>query len=97
MKLELHRIGGGRWRGLDCGLACTASATSTLPRSSLTASIFLKISRRLGHAHPSMTLNVYGHLYKNNDDDRTSAAIEATLNKGGKSDGTSATSSAASR
>jgi integrase len=39
----------------------------------------LKISRRLGHAHPSMTLNVYGHLYKNNDDDRTSAAIEAAL------------------
>ena len=44
----------------------------------------LKISRRLGHAHPSMTLNVYGHLYKNDDDDRTSAAIEAALNKGGK-------------
>lgn len=43
----------------------------------------LKISRRLGHAHPSMTLNVYGHLYKNNDDDRTTSAIEAALNKGG--------------
>jgi integrase len=44
----------------------------------------LKISRRLGHAHPSMTLNVYGHLYKADDDDRTSAAIEIALNKGGK-------------
>jgi integrase len=39
----------------------------------------LKISRRLGHAHPSMTLNVYGHLYKANDDDRTTAAIEAAF------------------
>jgi len=44
----------------------------------------LKVFRRLGHAHPSMTLNVYGHLYKTGDDDRTSAATEAALNRGGK-------------
>ena len=31
-----------------------------------------------------MTLNTYGHIYKTDDDDRTSAAIEAALNKGGK-------------
>lgn len=41
----------------------------------------LKISRRLGHAHPSMTLNTYGHIYRDGDDDRTGAAIEAALNK----------------
>jgi integrase len=28
----------------------------------------LTISRRLGHASPSITLGVYGHLYANTDD-----------------------------
>jgi integrase len=28
----------------------------------------LTISRRLGHANPSITLGVYGHLYPNTDD-----------------------------
>ena len=28
----------------------------------------LTISRRLGHASPSITLNVYGHLIAGNDD-----------------------------
>jgi integrase len=41
----------------------------------------LKVSRRLGHAQPSMTLNVYGHLFKADTDDRTNAAVEAALNK----------------
>lgn len=38
------------------------------------------VSRRLGHASPSLTLNVYSHLFVNNDD-RAAAAIEAALSK----------------
>jgi integrase len=41
----------------------------------------LKVSRRLGHGQAAMTLNVYGHLYKANDDDRTTAAIKAALKR----------------
>lgn len=36
----------------------------------------LTISRRLGHANPSITLAVYGHLYPNTDD-RAAQVIEA--------------------
>jgi integrase len=39
----------------------------------------LSISRRLGHATPSITLNVYGHLFK--PDDRAAAIMEAALKK----------------
>ena len=38
----------------------------------------LKISRRLGHAKPSVTLNVYGHLF-DHDDSSAAAAISAVL------------------
>ena len=37
----------------------------------------LTISRRLGHGSPSITLNVYGHLFK--PDDRAAAIIETAL------------------
>jgi integrase len=38
------------------------------------------ISRRLGHANPTVTLNVYGHLFKH--DDRAAAdAIEAAMTR----------------
>jgi integrase len=36
----------------------------------------LTISRRLGHANPSITPGVYGHLYPNTDD-RAAQVIEA--------------------
>ena len=36
----------------------------------------LTISRRLGHANPKITLDVYGHLYGNTDD-RAAQAVEA--------------------
>lgn len=36
----------------------------------------LTISRRLGHANPSVTLGVYGHMYGNTDE-RAAEAIEA--------------------
>jgi integrase len=36
----------------------------------------LSISRRIGHASPSITLNVYGHLF-NTTDDRAAAVFEA--------------------
>jgi integrase len=38
----------------------------------------LTISRRLGHANPSITLNVYGHLMPNMDD-RAAAVLDAAL------------------
>jgi hypothetical protein len=35
----------------------------------------LTISRRLGHANPKITLDVYGHLYGNTDDKVAQAAL----------------------
>ena len=35
----------------------------------------LSISRRIGHASPSITLNIYGHLF-NASDDRAAAVFE---------------------
>jgi integrase len=42
----------------------------------------ITVSRRLGHASPTITLGVYGHLFSNTDD-RTAAIIETVL-RGGK-------------
>jgi integrase len=42
----------------------------------------LTISRRLGHASPTITLGVYGHLYANTDD-RAAQIMEAMLSKVG--------------
>jgi|KBSSwiStaDraftv2_1062776.scaffolds.fasta_scaffold13305_7 integrase len=39
------------------------------------------ISRRIGHANPTVTLNTYGHLFKK-DDSAAVAAIEAALRTG---------------
>jgi integrase len=36
------------------------------------------VSRRIGHANPTVTLNTYGHLFKG-DDSAAVAAIEAAL------------------
>ncbi|MCZ6455015.1 MAG: site-specific integrase, partial [Alphaproteobacteria bacterium] len=38
------------------------------------------VSRRLGHASPALTLNVYSHLFVNNDD-KAAAAIDAVFAK----------------
>jgi integrase len=38
------------------------------------------ISRRLGHASPTITLNVYGHLFGNSDD-RAAEIVEAAFGK----------------
>jgi integrase len=40
----------------------------------------LTVSRRLGHASPTITLGVYGHLYGNTDD-RAAQAIDAMLSR----------------
>jgi integrase len=40
----------------------------------------LTISRRIGHASPSITLNVYGHMFPNTDA-RAAAIMEATFAK----------------
>ena len=38
------------------------------------------ISRRIGHSKPTVTLNTYGHLFKNTDA-AAAAAIEAALSR----------------
>ena len=38
------------------------------------------VSRRLGHASPALTLSVYSHLFKNNDDE-VAAALDDALAK----------------
>jgi integrase len=40
----------------------------------------LTISRRIGHASPSITLDVYGHLFANTDS-RAAEIMEATFAK----------------
>ena len=42
----------------------------------------MTISRRLGHASPTITLGVYGHLYANTDD-RAAQIMEAMFSKAG--------------
>ena len=42
----------------------------------------LTISRRLGHASPTITLGVYGHLYSNTDD-KAALIMEAMFSKVG--------------
>jgi integrase len=37
------------------------------------------VARRLGHANPSMTLNVYSHLFKDSEE-RTRAVVDAAWN-----------------
>jgi integrase len=36
------------------------------------------ISKRLGHANPSVTLSIYAHLFRN-DDSKAAAAINKAL------------------
>ena len=40
----------------------------------------LTISRRLGHASPTITLGVYGHLFSNTDD-RAAEIVEAAFSR----------------
>jgi integrase len=62
------------------------SAACDLPRAAATHASALiaagvdvvAISQRLGHANPTVTLNIYGHLFKKDD----GAAIEAALRCG---------------
>lgn len=42
----------------------------------------LTISRRLGHASPTITLGAYGHLYSNTDD-RAAQIMEAMFSRAG--------------
>jgi len=38
------------------------------------------ISRRLGHASPTITLNIYGHLFSNTDD-RAAEIMEVAFSR----------------
>jgi integrase len=42
----------------------------------------VSVSRRLGHANPTITLSVYAHLFKNKDAD-AAAAMDAVLQSEG--------------
>jgi integrase len=62
----------------EAGLKVTLHALRHTHASSLIAAGIdvLTISRRLGHASPTITLGVYGHLFSNTDD-RAAQVIEA--------------------
>jgi integrase len=64
------------------GLNVTLHALRHTHASSLIAAgvDVLTISRRLGHASPTITLGVYGHLYSNTDD-RAAQVMEAMFSK----------------
>jgi integrase len=68
----------------ETGLKVTLHALRHTHASSLIAAgvDVLTISRRLGHASPAITLNVYGHLYANTDD-RAAQIMEAVFAKVG--------------
>ena len=38
----------------------------------------VSVSRRIGHSNPTVTLNVYAHLFGNTDE-RAAAVVEAAL------------------
>jgi integrase len=64
------------------GIECTLHGLRHTHVSQLIASGLdvLTISRRIGHASPSITLNVYGHLFANTDA-RAAEIMEATFAK----------------
>jgi integrase len=64
------------------GIECTLHGLRHTHVSQLIASGLdvLTISRRIGHASPSITLNVYGHLFANTDA-RAAEILEATFAK----------------
>ncbi len=66
----------------EIGLKVTFHALRHTHASSLIAAGLdvLTISRRLGHASPTITLGVYGHLFSNTDD-RAAQVIEAMFSK----------------
>ncbi len=66
----------------EAGMAITLHSLRHTHASSLIAAgvDVLTISRRLGHATPAVTLNIYGHLFSNTDDG-AAQAIEALFAK----------------
>ena len=60
---------------------CAHSLRHTHASSLIAAGIdVLTISRRLGHASATITLNTYGHLFANTDD-RAAEVVEAMFSK----------------
>ena len=66
----------------EAGMAVSLHALRHTHASSLIAAgvDVLTISRRLGHASPTITLGIYGHLFSNTDD-RAAQVIEALFAK----------------
>jgi len=66
----------------DLGLKITLHALRHTHASQLIAAGMdvVTISRRLGHASPTITLNIYGHLFSNTDD-RAAEIMEAAFSR----------------
>jgi integrase len=66
----------------EAGIAVSLHSLRHTHASSLIAAgvDVLTISRRLGHASPTITLGIYGHLFTNTDD-RAARVIEALFAK----------------
>jgi integrase len=66
----------------EAGMAVSLHSPRHTHASSLIAAgvDVLTISRRLGHASPTITLGIYGHLFSNTDD-RAAQVIEALFAK----------------
>ena len=66
----------------EAGMAVSLHSLRHTHASSLIAAgvDVLTISRRLGHASPTITLGIYGHLFSNTDD-RAAQAVEALFTK----------------
>jgi integrase len=67
---------------VETGMAVSLHSLRHTHASSLIAAglDILTISRRLGHASPTITLGIYGHLFSNTDD-RAAQVIEALFAK----------------
>ena len=75
----------GRWRDLVKSRNLPKVTFHALRHSHASALIaagldVVTVSRRLGHASPALTLNVYSHLFVNNDEE-AAKAIDAALSK----------------
>jgi integrase len=66
----------------DLGLKITLHALRHTHASQLIAAGMdvVTISRRLGHASPTITLNIYGHLFSNTDD-RAAEIMEVAFSR----------------
>ena len=68
-----------RWGDVDLDIG-KVRVERSIEQTASGLRFFLTISRRLGHASPTITLNVYGHLFANSDN-RAADVVEAAFGK----------------